>query len=382
MPFVWSIGTIIGPSIGGIFAEPHETFPNIFPEGGFFDTFPYLLPNLICAGLLLVSIALGYFLLEETHPDMVPRVMLPDGTYLSTETPLLETSDAMKQPAVDIRSETYGTFRTRNSAELTREVYCTKKPEKAGRITIFTKRIVALIIALSIFTYHSMTYDHLLPIFFEDEKMPAGSFLETWGFSAFNPFYSPGGLGLSMQNVGVILAVNGLIALFVQAVIFPIAASLIGVFRLFILVTILHPVAYLVMPMLLHVPESMLYPSIYICLTIRNILSIILYPLLLILIKDATPCATVLGKVNGLAASAGAACRMIAPPVAGYLYTLGSRQNFTALAWYGSALVAAIGAVQCFAVQRTKSEDTPGDSGESGRAGSCVSPIIETPDEE
>ncbi|KAH6658999.1 major facilitator superfamily domain-containing protein [Truncatella angustata] len=383
MPFVWSVGTIIGPTIGGIFAEPHKTFPDIVRKGSIFEIFPYLLPNLICAALLLLSIGMGYFLLEETHPDMAPRVMLPDYTYISAETPLIETADAMKQPPVDIRSETYGTFRARNSAELVREIACTKQVEKPRHVTIFTKRIVGLIVALSIFTYHSMTYDHLLPIFFEDDRMPMSASSQAAVFSTMNPFYSPGGLGLSMYAVGVIMAVNGAIALFVQAVVFPIAASLIGVFRLFILVTILHPIAYLIMPMLLHVPEDWLRPAIYACLTIRNILSIILYPLLLILIKDATPCNSVLGKVNGLAASAGAACRMIAPPVAGYLYTMGSRQNFTALAWYGSALVAVVGAIQCFSVKRDKNDSGLEDpDSNDGRATVSVTTIPEEPEEE
>lgn len=377
MPFVWSIGTIIGPSIGGIFAEPYKTFPGVFPQSGVFYDFPYLLPNLICAGLLLVSIVLGYFLLEETHPDMLPRVMLPDDTYVSHETPLLETSDAMKQPAVDLRSGAYGTFGGRNSADLSREMPCSKAPEKGGHVNIFTSRILALLVALSIFTYHSMTFDHLLPIFFEDKKAVVHDFQQARVSSLLSPLYAPGGLGLSMQSVGAILAVNGIIALFVQAVVFPIAASKIGIFRLFILVTVLHPIAYLVMPLLTAVPDSLLYPAIYVCLTIRNLLSIILYPLLLIMIKDATPCSTVLGKINGLAASAGAACRMVAPPVAGYLYSIGSQHHFTALAWYGSALVALVGAVQCFCVRRESSEES------SEEAGSGVPTVIltEAPDQ-
>ncbi|KAI1874840.1 hypothetical protein JX265_003527 [Neoarthrinium moseri] len=360
MPFVWSIGTIVGPSIGGLFAEPHESWPNAFPEGTLFANFPYLMPNLICAALLLVSIGFGYFFLQETHHDKIPHVMLPDDTYVSTETPLLETSDALKHPAVDIRSETYGTFR--NSTELRREVPCVKQPEKGGHVAIFTRRIIALIVALAIFTYHSMTYDHLMPIFFEDAKVPFSSY--SGGLTAaFNPFYTPGGLGLSMRSVGAILAVDGVIALFVQAVIFPIAAAQIGVYRLFILVAVLHPIAYLIMPFLLYVPDSLLYFAIYTFLAIRNVLSLIHYPLLLILIKDATPCSTVLGKVNGLAASAGAACRMVAPPVAGYLYTIGSQHAFNALAWYGSAVVAAIGAVQCFAVKPIKNNDVSEEAG-------------------
>lgn len=382
MPFVWSIGTIIGPAIGGMLADPHESWPNTFPLGSLFANFPYLLPNLCCAALLLISIVLGYFLLEETHPDMVPRVMLPDDTYVSDETPLIETSDAIKQPAVDLRSETYGTFRNRNSVELSRDTIRVKEPEKKASHNIFTKRIMALVIALSIFTYHSMTYDHLLPIFFEDDKVLISHPPDEGFFSQFNPLYSPGGLGLSMQSVGFVMAVNGAIALFVQVFVFPFAADKIGVYKLFILATVFHPLAYVIVPALVHLPSSLLYAGIYFCLTIRNILSIILYPLLLILIKDATPSSSVLGKVNGFAASAGATCRMIAPPVAGYLYSIGSQIDCTGLAWYGSAFVAVIGAVQCFSVERYGNKKTDEETGEDVKGNGGTVTIIEVAEDE
>ncbi|KFA60228.1 hypothetical protein S40285_07729 [Stachybotrys chlorohalonatus IBT 40285] len=349
MPFVWSVGTIIGPCIGGTFADPHVSWPTLFPKDGLFDRFPYLLPNLLCAALLLVSIVLGFVLLDETHPDMQPRVLLPADTYVSEETPLIETSDALKRPAVDLRAETYGTMRsTHNEAE--QEWVLELPSEKtASSISIWNKRIIGYVVALCIFTYHSMTYDHLMPIFFEYERGPA---LQVTGH--LSPFYSPGGLGLSVRSVGMIMAVNGIIALFVQAVIFPITAERVGVYKLFLIVTVLHPIAYAIVPSLLFVPESLLFPAIYVCLAVRNILSIILYPLLLILIKDATPSPSALGKVNGLAASAGAACRMIAPPVAGYIFSFGSRIDCTGLAWYCSALIAVVGAVQCFYVPRER----------------------------
>lgn len=205
-----------------------------------------------------------------------------------------------------------------------------------------------------------MCYDHLLPIFFEDDRVSLTSSSSVPGFLHF-----PGGLGLSMNAVGIIMAFNGAIALFIQAVIFPIAAEKIGVFRLFLIVTVLHPIACLLMPFLVWVPESLLYPAIYFCLTVRNVFNIIVYPLLLILIKEATPSSAILGKVNGFAASAGAACRMVAPPVAGFLYMLGSRMDCTALAWWGSALIAVVGAVQCFSVQRPKAVDHDSDEVES-----------------
>jgi len=357
MPFVWSVGTIIGPAIGGTFADPHKSFPNTFSKHGLWGRFPYLLPNAICAGILLISIIFGYLLLEETHPDMQPRVLLPDSTYVSDETPLIATADAIKTPAVDLRSEQYGTFEGSDDSTW-RNVHQKTAPPK-----IFTKRVLALIVALGIFTYHSMTYDHLLPIFLEDERGDRMSSISAFSQASFgfNPLSSPGGLGLSVQKVGAIMSANGIIALFVQAVIFPFAAEQLGIHRLFIVVSVLHPVAYLVMPYLVYLPGSWVIPGLYACLTIRNMLSILAYPVLLILIKEATPSPCVLGKINGLAASAGAACRTIAPPVSGILYTLGSRMGFTGLAWYGSAFVAGIGAIQCFAVKREKRESEEGD---------------------
>ncbi|KAK4134754.1 MFS general substrate transporter [Trichocladium antarcticum] len=345
LPFVWSLGTIVGPMIGGLFADPHVSYPDLFPQGSLFERFPYLLPNLICAALLLVSIVLGYFLLEETHPDMQPRVLLPDDTFLSENTPLIETSDAMKRPAVDLRDDAYGTMRDRD-----RDIPGPPPPDWAkdadpAATTIFTRRIMAVILALSIFSYHSMTFDHLLPIFFEDTAAPP----------IHATHHSRGGLGLSLQAVGVIMAVQGAMALFTQAVVFPPLAERLGVHRLFLLVAVLHPAVYLLVPALLCVPPGrLLYPAIYACLAVRNFLSILLYPLLLILVKEATPSRAVLGRVNGLAASAGAACRMVAPPVAGYLYAVGKRMDCTALAWWGSAAVAAVGAVQCFSVRRER----------------------------
>jgi len=350
MPFVWSIGTVIGPAIGGTLSNPCESFPNTFSQNGLFGRFPYLLPNLVCASLLVVSIVLGYLLLEETHPDMQPRILLPESTYSSEESPLIATADAIKVPAIDLRTERYGTFDGSDDSTW-RNTQLKFAPPK-----IFTKQIVALVIAMGIFTYHSMTYDHLLPIFLEDERgepYTSVSSIRQAGIGLISSV-SAGGLGLSVQKVGMIMSCDGVIALFVQAVIFPFFAQKLGIHRLFILVSLLHPLSYFMMPFLVYLPERFMLSGIFACLTVRNILCIMAYPVILIMIKEATPSPNVLGKVNGLSASAGAACRTVAPPIAGYLYTLGSRMDFQGLAWYGSMLVAGIGAVQCFSVKRVR----------------------------
>ena len=281
---------------------------------------------------------------------MQPRIMLPGSTYLSEVSPLIATVDAIKAPAIDLRTERYGTFESSNDGTWG-NTHMKFAPPK-----IFTKQIVALVIAMGIFAYHSMTYDHLLPIFLEDER--GEPFISIFtirqaGVGLASSF-STGGLGMSVQKVGMIMSSDGVIALFVQAIIFPFFAQKLGTYRLFILVSLLHPLSYFMMPFLVYFPETFLLPGIFACLTVRNILCIMAYPVILIMIKEATPSPSVLGKINGLSASAGAACRTVAPPIAGYLYTLGDRLEFQGLAWYGSMFVACIGAVQCFSVKRTK----------------------------
>lgn len=355
MPFVWSIGTIIGPAIGGLFANPSVSLPSVFPKSGLFTTFPYLLPNLICASLLLISIVLGYFLLLETHPNIQFGANSCTLEYAVPETPLLATSGALADPGVDLRGESYGTFNAVDIQEKERWLVNADGTARSDsslspRYKVFSPRVVMVVVALGIFTYHSMSYDHLLPIFLQDER--DGSMSVT----ALSSLHLPGGLGLTIQAVGVIMSINGLIALLVQAVIFPLFAAWLGVWKLFLMVTILHPIDYIVVPYLALLPQNLLYPGIWVCLTLRNFTSILAYPLLLILLKEASPSPQVLGKINGLAASAAAACRTVAPPFAGYLYGLGAQQGFTGLAFWGSGLVAFGGTIQAFCIKREKNK--------------------------
>ena len=355
MPFVWSIGTIIGPAIGGTLARPAVHMPSAFSPDGLFATFPYLLPNLVCAGLLFISAVFGYFFLVETHPDMQGCAGPEEFEYTSVaETPLLVTAGATADAAVDLRADTYGTF---NTVDITEEKEWILNADGFARTPsissgssehkVFTNKIVMIIVALGIFTYHSMTYDHLLPVFLQDDRIPPPP--------PVTPFSIPGGLGFTTQDVGIIMSVNGIIALFIQGVAFPLFATWLGVWKTFVAVTILHPIAYFIVPYLVFLPARLLYLGIYTCLTIRNFTSILAYPVLLIMLKEAAS-PSILGKVNGLAASAGAASRTIAPPLAGYLYGTGTAIGFTGIAWWGSALVAIVGAFQILLMKRTKSK--------------------------
>lgn len=186
-----------------------------------------------------------------------------------------------------------------------------------------------------------MTFDHLLPIFLQDKRVD--NEVNTLGLSLSS---FGGGLGMPIQTVGIIMSVNGLIQLAIQAIVFPLMAKCLGVWRLLILVTFFHPLAYFAVPFLQLLPANLVLVSLFACLLVRNITSILAFPLLLIMIKEAAPDKTHLGKINGLAAATGAACRTVASPIAGLLYGLSIEIHFTPLAWWASALVAVVGALQ------------------------------------
>jgi hypothetical protein len=298
--------------------------------------------------LLLFSINGSWLFLQETHPDMQPGEVYGYFDH-AAEQPLLVTSGATANAAVDLRAESYGTF---NQVHLHNDENWNVQADGSSpswktlpKPKAFTWKIIMLVLALTIFTYHSMTYDHLLPIFLQDKNAQGSG-------SHISFFDIPGGVGLSTRTVGVIMSTDGIIALIVQSIVFPVLAHYLGIWRLFIVVTILHPISYFMVPFLVFLPGQFLYGGIYTCLITRNILSIIDYPVLLILIKQASPSDSVMGKINGLAASAGAAARTLAPPIAGFLYSTGTEIGCTALAWWGSSLVALIGVLQLWFIRR------------------------------
>ena len=344
MPFVWSIGTIVGPIVGSL-AHPARIFPGVFSESGLFASFPYLLPNLICAVMLLISIMVAFFFLTET---LIPM----DEEEKESEVPLIASVDVSVNAGTNLLSENYGTFEPVNVDTAEASAVRPKGPYRqlsASTLSFqeaFTRQVIMLVIALGVYSYHSMAYDHLLPIFLQDDRAADISVLKTSFLGA------SGGLGMTTHQVGMIMAVNGVIALFIQAVIFPFLADWFGIWRLFVMVITLFPTAYFIVPPLTALPDDLLYTGIYGALSVRSFFSILTYPVILILLKQACPKPSVLGKINGLAASVGAASRTVAPPVAGLLYSLGARIGFSGLAFWGTGIVAIFGVFQLLWIRR------------------------------
>ncbi|KAI3889443.1 hypothetical protein MKX03_009974 [Papaver bracteatum] len=66
----WGVGMIIGPAIGGFFAQPAEKYPSLFPDGSLFATFPYFLPCL-CISVYAAAVFIACFWL----PRQIQRIL-------------------------------------------------------------------------------------------------------------------------------------------------------------------------------------------------------------------------------------------------------------------------------------------------------------------
>lgn len=59
--------------IGGALARPCVSYPTLFAPGTIWDRYPYLLPNLFSALIVLVGVINGLLFLQETHAEKKSR---------------------------------------------------------------------------------------------------------------------------------------------------------------------------------------------------------------------------------------------------------------------------------------------------------------------
>ena len=371
--FMWSLGTIVGGSMGGYLAEPTKYYPTMFAPDGLFGEYPYLLPNLVAVGFIVVAIIQGYFFLKETNPrmrsqsrpyqeqdrnqDEAPNEHTPlrpakrrrsvmEDISIGDRRPsfISGSMPTMTEPSFSLRRGSVTTLYSVHSAKpRTSEVFYDTEDEITPIPTkTFNRAVLLWILAVVIMCYHQMSFSSLLPIYLLDTPAP-----HPIGSMDFR-----GGLGYTVHDVGAFMSINGILALVIQGTIFPIFVGRIGVWKSLFTLIILCPITYVLVPFIsLLTPATRQY-GIYAVLLLQNFFMIIIYPCLLIALKNATPSALVLGRVNGLAMSACSGARTFAPPLSGIIYGAGG----SAAAWWSAAAVAGVGIIQLYWLPRPKDD--------------------------
>ncbi|CUS07848.1 unnamed protein product [Tuber aestivum] len=351
MPFVWCLGSIIGPALGGLLAEPVKRYPAVFHSGGVFEEYPYLLPNLVSAIILVVGIIIGTLFLEETHeilrekPDIGVRagrrMAKFFGGHSSCSEGKIEGVEGYGSPPNEEEglltsgSSEYSTFPNAPAADIAEEGHVGKRSPVTKT---FTPPVIALIVSYGILAYHTMGFEQLFPVFLSTPRAAE---------PPHHPFKFTGGFGLDTQSIGLILSVQGVVSMAIQFFLFPPIVEHFGTLSVYRFCMFLYPISYLIVPYIDFLPPSLSMAGVATVLLVRVTFSVLAYPCNAILLTNAAPSLLVLGAINGIAASAASLCRAFGPTITGLIYTQGLDWGMVGLAWWVNAGVCVIGGIQC-----------------------------------
>ncbi|KAF3006700.1 hypothetical protein E8E13_009031 [Curvularia kusanoi] len=373
MPFVWCLGTIIGGALGGVLAQPALSSDAF--KGTIFETYPFLLPNVICAMVVVLGLAVGILFLQETHEDIKydEDRGLEAGKWLLRKVWSQESKesfnekdaslDEMTRMLEDHDINTHAYRSTDSSPTLCSTRTSMSEPpvfsldqEKAPAPPVrhaFTKQVCLNIMCVGILAFHTISLEQLLPILMSrDEFQPGTEQL---------PFKFEGGFGWSLKNIGGFLALQGAIQMVTQIFLFPWLSKRLGSLRTFWITMSLYPILYILAPYLALLPEKLRIPGLMVLLIGKVTFQSLSYPSLNIILANSSPSKRVLGTVNGAAASSASICRGFGPTVAGAVDGLGLQLHMSGLAWWAIACVALLGWVPGLmmkeSIKHTISED-------------------------
>jgi hypothetical protein len=163
---------------------------------------------------------------------------------------------------------------------------------------------------------------------------------------AILPFKFTGGLALSTKAIGLMLAIQGIYSMIAQLVFFPLAVRTFGELRTLRSVLLIWPPLYFAVPYLILLPSSLQIPAVYVVLFSKITFQVIAFPSIAILLNNAAPSSTVLGSINGAAASTASLSRAFGPTITGLLHSKGLESGISGLAWWACGIVGVVGAVQ------------------------------------
>ncbi|CAE7179771.1 hypothetical protein PTNB73_03624 [Pyrenophora teres f. teres] len=367
MPFVWCLGTIIGGALGGLLARPADVMP-LFKDS-IFDRYPFLLPNLVCTGFVLLGLSVGILFLEETHEDRkydqdrgreAGQWLLrklwnrdADATFDDKDASLDEMTSMLSDHNHGGNVQAYQSTdtsptlcSTRNSISDPPEFSLDKELAPAPTFRqAFTKQVCLNVVCYGILAFHTISLEQLLPILMS-KKVPTGH-------SQQLPFHFEGGFGWSTQTTGAFLAAQGFLQMFAQVIVFPWLSRKLGSLRTFWITLSCYPVLYLLAPYLAILPEKLRIPGLVVLLIAKVTFQSLSYPSLAIILANSSPSKKVLGTLNGVAMSSASISRGFGPTISGAVDSLGTSLHMSGLAWWAIAAVALIGWLPGFALQES-----------------------------
>ncbi|KAI9883438.1 MAG: hypothetical protein M1823_004792 [Watsoniomyces obsoletus] len=343
MPLIWIVGSIFGPTVGGALAEPAVAHPGLFPADGFFGKFPFVLPNLVVSGFLLVGFIMGYLYLQETletrkdRPDyglvlgqklkdLLRGRKQPDDTFNERTRLLGDSEDPISQGSIPQAS-----------------TKTTSKPaaSPATYSQVLTRQTTINLIVYTLLALHSVAFDQLIPIFLHYPRHSLDN-----NPNVHLPFKFASGFGLGSRQIGFLFTVYGICGILTQFFAFPLLAQRFGILNCLKVSASVCPAVYILAPFTVLVRDTWAEEvSIFLLMFIKSVAAMFAFPCSIILLTNSASSLLVLGTLNGIATSVSSLGRAAGPALGGWTFSIGVRAGYVILPWWTIALLAVIGAV-------------------------------------
>ncbi|KAL2162375.1 hypothetical protein VTH06DRAFT_7288 [Thermothelomyces fergusii] len=367
LPMTFNIGVIIGPILGGILSDPAGSYPKLFGHIEFFRRFPYATPNLVSAFFLFCGLVCVWLCLEETLDSAVNkpdrglelgrklRAWLPPYrsrtgyALLPSQSGGLETegprgAGAVHSRQISVSEAAHGTKRPRR-----------KYTQRLAFRRIFTANVLWTLTANFLLAFHLGTFNSLWFLFLSTPVYdPAAEDGGPSGDASLRrrlPFIFTGGLGLRPPQVGMAMAILGVIGIVLQLGIYPWLSARLGTVGSWRLFLSFFPLTYFLVPYLSLVPSVsppphakdgiMIWAAIVVVLFLQVVGRTFALPAQTILVNNCTPHPSVLGTVHGIGQSVSSFARSLGPVLGGFWYGLGLAKGVVGAVFWGLSAVAA-----------------------------------------
>lgn len=356
----WSIGTIIGPLLGGVLARPALQYPSVFSSTGFFAYFPFLLPCIASAAITAVSFTLGCFFLQETlrvsvqpSSEIELEEQLEDEVRNSSEEDLAQDSAVVPLETVSPTAShervppapayagssfspsivTEGPLG--NSA--TEETSVARRSSSTQRYDLlritsalsdFRLFLHQLVSRLEFFKQALQERDVVVCIIlYTGVSFIALGFDEVFSFWSVRPV-SQGGIGFSTRQIGASHAISGVAMLIMQIIVYVPMDRFLGTQRTLTFSMAMVCPAFLLISFASNVADTkpLLWTLISLVMILKAGFGTTSFAAVNLLVNNAADPATV-GAVNGLSASTAAIGRVLAPVVLGSIFAVTSNSS-------------------------------------------------------
>lgn len=406
MPMCFNVGSVVGPIIGGLLANPASSGSALAwlvgpgtALGGkngvaWLLRFPYALPNVISAVFLSTSLLLCWLFLEETLPEcagksdygiitghaiirtvrgMLGNSYKPSASYME----LSSTNPDSDTARINIDTERRGSRGSEdtlfdeehNIADATSSFPLETDPSIADKHVpspenlsssietvvhakstknkyrqILQTNVVWTLISFMLCPLHVATFMQLWPLYLSTPVSDAPIQL---------PFKFGGGLGLSTSHVGYAMAIQGFLGVMLQIFVFPRVQARLGTMTCYRFSLSIFPVAYLMIPYLSVLPSNTKDhasgPIFWIALIALVLILVVgrtfALPSTVILLNNSAPNRQCLGTIHGLGSSLSSLSRVVGPISGAFLFGLGVDIGVVGLVWWILTCVAAGAAI-------------------------------------